>query len=194
MPETSRPQSPTLPLTPELCEAFFQHARGTFPEECCGIVVGVALKPELQRYEPWPNLQTALHAQDPIRYPRDGRTAFAFDPLKLERRIDALKEGGQVLVAVVHSHPTYPAYFSRTDRQSAAPFGFPTWDGAWHLVISVYGASPDAAAKNSRGAPEIRDLKGFFWNDTLEEFEEGSLFGVPPLPGSLPGALPLGED
>lgn len=194
MPETSRPSTPTLPLMPELCRAFFDHARATFPEECCGIIVGIAGNPALQVYEPWPNLQTSLHLQDPHHYPRDGRTAFAFDALKLERHVDALKEQGRGLVAVVHSHPTYPAYFSQTDRQAAAPFGFPTWEGAWHLVISVYGASPEDAAKNSGSAQDIRDLKGFFWNDTLEEFEEGILTGVPPLPGPLPGAVPLGED
>ena len=115
-----------------------------------------------------------------MQYPRDGRTAYALDPLKLERQIDAAQAEGDGLVAIVHSHPDHPSYFSATDRAAAAPFGTPSWPDAAQIVVSVF-------------AGEVRDLKAFGWDPEAEDWRERPVLGLPPLPGPPPGAKILGD-
>lgn len=170
-----RPSAP-LPLNPVLSEQLCAHARACFPDECCGILIANSAG-EL-RFEVWENLQNLMHAREPERFPRDARTAYFMDPLALERRLEQLSGQGERMVGVVHSHPSHPAYFSQTDRAAAAPFGFPTYDDTWQLVISVY-------------AEGVRDMKVFVWHEELEDFVEGVLSGVPSLLGPLADAMPL---
>ncbi len=165
-------------LAPKAVEDAFEEARRCWPREACGILVGRPEVPSAMYFVAFENLQDRLHAADPEAFPRDAHTAYAMDALRLERTVDAAVARGEQLVAILHSHPQYPAYFSRTDRAAASPFGFPTWPGALQVVISVYDAV-------------VRDLKAFRWEG--EDWCEVVLGGVPPLPGPPPGALPLEE-
>jgi len=169
-----------LELSTGLCEAMFDHVRAGWPLEACGILLGRPTEPASLTFLPLENLQDRMHALEPAQYPRDGRTAFYIDPLQLDRLVDRAQQAGGDLVAILHSHPQYPSYFSATDRSAATPFGFPTYPQAWHLVASVYDR-------------EIRDLKAFRWDEAQETFLEVPLRGVPSLPGPPPGAAPLAD-
>lgn len=171
---------PALPLrlNPALSTQLCAHAIACFPEECCGILIEDAQG--VLRFEPWKNLQNLMHAREPERYPRDARTAYFIDPLALDQRVSALPSTGARLAGIVHSHPSYPAYFSRTDREAAAPFGFPTFDDTWQLVISVY-------------AEGVRDMKVFVWDALQETFVEGMIEELPILLGPLAEATMLEE-
>lgn len=170
-----------MPLSPvslsgSVFDAMFAEARACFPDECCGVVLADAFG--LQRFVRFDNLQGRLHAADPERHPHSARTAFAFHPLKLQRLVDQTEGDGGSLVAVVHSHPQYPSYFSRTDKASAAPFGAPTFPDAAQLVVSVFDG-------------EVRDVKAFSWDG--DDWPERPLEGAPTLPGPPEGARPMEE-
>jgi proteasome lid subunit RPN8/RPN11 len=142
------------------------------------VLTGELDRPDTLRFLAFENQQDALHASDPVAHPRDARTAYSMNPLKLQRLVDAEEAAGRALIAIVHSHPQHPAYFSRTDAAAAAPWGLPTWPQATQLVVSVYDG-------------QVRDLKGFVWVE--EDWQEQVLEGVPPLLGPPPGARPMGE-
>lgn len=167
-------------IGPAALEGLLAEARATWPREACGVIVGPPGDAALQQFHPFPNLADRLHALDPERYPRDARTAYAMDPLKLQRLVDAAAERGEALLAIAHSHPEHASYFSATDRAAAAPFGSPTWPEAAQLVVSVFGG-------------EVRDLKGFRWDEGAQDWPEIPLDGVPRLPGPPPGTLSTGD-
>ena len=165
-------------LPPAARDAAFAEARAAYPREACGVVLGAPDAPETWRFVRMDNLADRLHALDPVAFPRDARTAYAMDPLKLERMVDQAVARGEALIAILHSHPDHPSYFSATDRAAAAPFGLPTYPDAWQGVISVFEG-------------EVCDLKAFVWDGA--DWAERPLDGLPPLPGPPPGARIYGE-
>lgn len=168
-----------LPLSPSVYAAIFAEAVQSWPNEACGVIVGPREAPEEQRFVRFDNLQDRLHAADPEAHPRDARTAYAMDSLRLSRLLREIESRGEVLIAVVHSHPQHPSYFSATDRAAASsPFGGPTWPDAAQLVVSVYDREP-------------RELRAFAWDGA--DWVERPLGGLPPLPGPPPGARILGD-
>ena len=165
-------------LAPETLEAAFAEARRCWPREACGIVLGRPGQPESSYFVAFENLQDRLHAADPASFPRDARTAYTMDALRLERTVDAAVAGGEKLIAILHSHPQHPSYFSQTDRAAACPFGFPTYPDTLQIVISVYDRV-------------VHDLKAFSWDGA--DWQEEVVHGLPPLPGPPAGAAPLQE-
>jgi proteasome lid subunit RPN8/RPN11 len=94
-------------------EVMLQHARVTYPNECCGAMLGVSdggskrvvlavpLKnafsgPQAERYE--------LRPEDLLRADREARAQ------------------GMDLVGIFHSHPDCDAYFSATDLKNSCPW------------------------------------------------------------------------
>lgn len=132
--EVSRSLSPeTMPA--RLLNELKEHARETHPEECCGLLTGSALG-RFEEVHRCRNEMTKLHQQDPLSFPRDGRTAFHMseaDYLRVQQDAD---ERSQVVTAVYHSHANAGAYFSELDQEFAAQPAFP-FPGAGHIVISV---------------------------------------------------------
>ena len=121
-------------LTEAAVAAVAAHARETWPEECCGVVLGGGRGDRVHRI---PNVQNRLHARDPETFPRDARTAYTMDPGALEAVLEQAERSGLSLKAFYHSHPDHDAYFSDEDRACAAPFGEPTYPDAAQVVVSV---------------------------------------------------------
>lgn len=169
-----------LELSPTAFEAIAAEAAEAWPREACGVLIGRAGEPASLRFVRFENQQDRLHALDPERWPRDARTAYAMDPLKLQRLVDAAESAGEALIAVVHSHPQHPSYFSATDRAAASPFGLPSFPDAAQIVVSVYER-------------EVRELRAFAWDAEAEDWPEIPLGGLPSLPGPPPGATVYGE-
>lgn len=116
----------------ELC----QHALDTFPEECCGLLVGNSLE-RYRRLFRCTNVMTALHLKHPDEYPRDGRAAFW---MREQDYLDALQEAeraGERVTAVYHSHAGAGLYLSSEDLANAENPRFP-FPEADQIVISVY--------------------------------------------------------
>ena len=115
----------------ELCA----HALETFPEECCGLIMG----DDDQRYREVArcrNDMTQQHRLDPITYPRTGEQAFFMNPhdyVEAQRRAG---QNGDRVTAVYHSHVGAGAYLSEMDLAYAENdfFPFPESD---QLVVAV---------------------------------------------------------
>ena len=142
-------------------DQIIAQAEREFPFECCGFVIGDATSEEVR---PIGNLQNQKHAEDPMSFSRDARTAFLMDP---KAHLAVMKEIDQrrlELKVVYHSHPDHDAYFSATDRAQACSFdpGEPDYPGTLYIVVSVRGARFVRAA-------------AFAWDDRLRDFAESAL-------------------
>jgi proteasome lid subunit RPN8/RPN11 len=130
-----------------------------YPAECCGVLLWRAGVPGTLAAVPFENQQARLHAADPVAFPRDARTAYSFDALRLERTLAQAARDGRALAAIFHSHPDHDAYFSATDRAAATPFGDATYPEAVQLVYAVTAGGAGAAA-------------AFRWSADTREFVE----------------------
>ncbi len=115
-------------------DKIYQHALETYPDECCGIVTGNDKYQTIHRCE---NIQNQLHEEDPVRYPRDARTAYVIDRSEAEKIFIEAKRRGEDVLAFYHSHTDHDAYFSVEDVAAQTVFGEPEFPETIHIVISV---------------------------------------------------------
>lgn len=120
---------------------LFAHARETAPEECCGLVTGVA-NDRYREVARCRNEMTRLHHEDPATHPRDGRDAFFINPFEYERVRDEARRRGEHVTAVYHSHVGVGAYLSEMDLEFAENELFPFPEAA-HIVIGLVESRPD---------------------------------------------------
>lgn len=137
-----------------------RHAADEYPNECCGVIVGVA--DGQQRAIRIRNVQDELHAGDPVTYPRTARTAYVGHPSDLRAALELADAPGCSLVAFYHSHPDHDSYFSAEDTVQATPFGEPSYPEALQLVVSVHGRRVDA----------IHEIKAFAWSYEADAYIE----------------------
>ena len=136
----------TLRIRPTVLEAMVAHARAARPAECCGVLLARSAPVPDRALMPCRNIQDELHAQDPVRHPRNSRTAYFIDPKDL-LAIGRRESQGYRVAAIYHSHIDTGAYFSPTDRQNALVNGEPAYPDAVYVVVSVLeGRVADAAA------------------------------------------------
>jgi len=149
----------TYVLSRAALEDMHAHARSTYPEECCGMLVEREGRPEVVRVT---NVQNALHAEDPDVFPRTAATAYTMGPEAAPVLI-AADRGELVLRAFYHSHPDHDAYFSAEDRAQAFGGGDePYYPDARQVVISVR-------------AGVVRATRMFAWDAAVRDFVEVQL-------------------
>lgn len=129
-------------LTPAEQEMIRGQAVEEYPFESCGVVMERGSDRRLLRCR---NAQNELHGRDPVRHPRDARTAYYIDPKDL-LRIGDLEHQGFGVAVIYHSHIDAGAYFSETDRRQALVAGEPAYPGAVYVVTSVLRGAVDAMA------------------------------------------------
>jgi proteasome lid subunit RPN8/RPN11 len=102
-----------IELPAELVEEIRRHGAETYPEECCGGLLGERQDGtvRVRRVERVANRGTEMRAR---RYSIDPR-----DYLRLERLAG---ESGLTLVGIYHSHPDHPPVPSEFDREHALPY------------------------------------------------------------------------
>jgi proteasome lid subunit RPN8/RPN11 len=149
-------QASAVELTEGAWNEIAKHARDTFPDECCGILLTDGAIEQVHRLE---NIQNKLHALDPETYPRTAVIAYAMDPKELELVIDNASRNGARLKAFYHSHPDHDAYFSAEDKVFASPFGEPSFPNAAQIVVSIYDR-------------EVKRMGAFVWSDDKNDFVE----------------------
>ena len=140
-------------LAPTEQDTIRAQAVEEYPFESCGVILARGGERRLLRCR---NAQNELHARDPVRYPRDARTAYYIDPKDLLRIGDLERQGFDVAV-IYHSHIDAGAYFSETDRRQAVVGGEPAYPGAVYVVTSVVRGVVDAVAA-FRWDPDCRDF------------------------------------
>lgn len=104
-----------LTLSPGILEEVIQHAQGAYPREACGLLVG---RGSADRFIPMTNI--SVSAQE-----------YEMNPAELIRELRQLRETGESLIAIFHSHPHGPAEPSQTDIRRAY------YPEAAHLIVSL---------------------------------------------------------
>jgi proteasome lid subunit RPN8/RPN11 len=136
-------------IAPRLLTAVASHARTSFPDECCGYLVGARDGREVDE------LVACHNASDkPDEYAIDGSELIAF------ARTFASPRPARV---VYHSHANGRAYFSHVDRMHALAGADEPAYPVQHLVIGVSaGACTEAAL--------------FVWDRIARQFVEVARF------------------
>lgn len=131
------------------------HARSTYPDECCGMVIERDGSAQVVRMD---NIQNELHAKDPAQFPRTAATAYTMRYQDVEPLFEAAYKGEIRLLAVYHSHPEHDAYFSEQDRGAAEGWvDDPNYAAAGQVVMSV-----------RKG--EVVDTKAFAWDEATRNY------------------------
>jgi len=91
-------------LAPGLLEEITNHARSVLPKEGCGLVIGA-------------NGMGARFI--PMRNALESETAYEIDPAQLVGVLRSLRDTGEEIVAICHSHPNGPAEPSERDIRQA---------------------------------------------------------------------------
>ena len=117
----------TLSLTPDAEAHIRNHGAATYPEECCGVLLGTVEGAALRVRQTFevPNTREANRERRYLIGPKDFLAA--------ERQARAL---GLDVVGFYHSHPDHPAQPSQTDLEEA------TFPGYAYLIVSVHQGEP----------------------------------------------------
>ena len=136
-PAREHPGPTSVSLPAATIQRLIDHARGAFPNEACGVIVGD--RPAAQggraiRWEP-----TANQATSPFR--------FEIPPEDLVRLTIATDEADEVFWAIVHSHTHTAARPSATDVAQAF------YPDALYVLVSL---SSDELADGATPMPTVR--------------------------------------
>ena len=93
--------------------AMVAHARTSYPNECCGAMLG-STDGETKLVRESIALQNAFEGAQAARYELRPEDLLAADKAARERHMD--------LIGIYHSHPDCDAYFSTTDLQNSCPW------------------------------------------------------------------------
>ena len=90
-----------------------QHAERTYPNECCGAMLGRTDNGRKLVVDAVP-LENAFAGEQAQRYELRAEDLLAADKAARERGLD--------LIGIFHSHPDCDAYFSDTDLKNSCPW------------------------------------------------------------------------
>ena len=114
-----------LTLSPGILEQLIEHAKNAYPNEACGLLVG---RTAADRFIPMKNISA------------DARE-YEMDPAELITTLRFLRETGENLISIYHSHPHGPAEPSKTDVERSY------YPEVAHLIVSLAAPErPRAAA------------------------------------------------
>lgn len=106
-------------------EAIEAHAAETYPEECCGFLLGPSADPRTIA-----DLRRATNVVDANRERR-----YVIDPREILAVEKAMKGTGQEILGFYHSHPNHPAEPSEFDRSHA-------WPWYTYVILSILDRHP----------------------------------------------------
>jgi proteasome lid subunit RPN8/RPN11 len=133
---TTTNATPHPTIAPAALAEIYAHARRDYPKECCGIIFGPKGTPVADSALGCANVQDRLHAEDPVRFTRDARTAYNLDAPALFKMEKSLR-GDTPAKIIYHSHVHVGAYFSDTDQAAALFDGEPSFPALEYVVIDV---------------------------------------------------------
>jgi proteasome lid subunit RPN8/RPN11 len=110
-------------------ETMVAHAQSTFPDECCGVMIG-KIDDEAKSVTAAVGLENAYKGKQEDRYEIRPEDLLAADKNARAQGLD--------LIGIFHSHPDCDAYFSKTDLENSCP---------WYsfVVLSIKGGKFDHA-------------------------------------------------
>lgn len=117
----------TLIISKADLDEIIRHASETYPEECCGLLVG--------RKEDERKIVAKVIKSKNV-YVGDRRRRYVVDPLDIYNAENDAEKHGLMLIGAYHSHPDYPARPSAYDTEVA-------WPSMSYLIVSVYNNKPE---------------------------------------------------
>ncbi len=102
-----------IEIEPQPWQTMILHAERTYPNECCGAMLGHIRGDKKSVTEAIP-LENAYQGEQRQRYELKPE-----DLLAAERQA---RERGLELIGIFHSHPDCDAYFSETDLKNSCPW------------------------------------------------------------------------
>ena len=110
-------------------QTMVDHAQSTFPDECCGVMVG-RIDGDAK------TVTTAIALENSYKGKQEDR--YEIRPEDLLTADKNARAQGLDLIGIFHSHPDCDAYFSKTDLENSCP---------WYsfVVISIKGGKFDHA-------------------------------------------------
>jgi len=92
-------------------EEIHAHARSTYPEECCGLLIGMSGSRDIV---------DSIKMRNAFTGPKHDR--YHIDPLELFKADREVAKRGLTIAGIYHSHPDYPATLSKFDLEHSFPF------------------------------------------------------------------------
>lgn len=117
-----------LKLAEQVYNAIRQHGEETYPDECCGVLLGRASGDSNE-------VEDALRAGNTRTDSAHNRYHIA--PQELVRIQRQGRERGLDIVGFYHSHPDHPAQWSKTDFAEAH------WLGCSYVITAVMSGQAD---------------------------------------------------
>jgi proteasome lid subunit RPN8/RPN11 len=124
-----------LQLLPKHLQTIYTHAETTYPEECCGIILGNLTSEGKTVVEVMPtenawNAETAaeLPGDDTLDYSK--RQRYAIAPQVMLHAQKEARDSKLNIIGIYHSHTDHPAIPSEYDRQLA-------WQEYSYIIVSV---------------------------------------------------------
>jgi len=123
------PQSTQLILPETILSLMLSHATTTYPEECCGLLLGVFQEGQkAKRVEEGKPMSNVFQKEE--RYHR-----FTIDPKEFMEADIGAEARGLEIVGIFHSHPNAPAKPSQYDVSHA-------WPSLSYVVIEIRNGKP----------------------------------------------------
>ena len=138
----------SLQLNDEDLARIYDHGRATYPEECCGVMIGRPLGSD--GAEVVEIVSARNEREDESRHNR-----FLISPQALLEAQRSARARDLEIVGYYHSHPDHPARPSDFDRDHA-------WPGQSYLIISVQSG-------------EVADCRSWRLKDDRSAFDEESV-------------------
>ncbi len=107
-----------LVLTPAQVSQIEAEGAQTYPNECCGIMIGRDVSDGACTWR----IVERLAPMENVFDPQQQKRRFAVDPLALMKAEKSASADGKLVVGFYHSHPDHPARPSEYDREHAWPF------------------------------------------------------------------------
>jgi proteasome lid subunit RPN8/RPN11 len=138
-------------LAPADLEAIGRHGEASYPEECCGFLIGRIIQDqsigEAIRVE---RIVSVANERQDSRHNR-----FLIHPETVLAAHKEARAAGLDVVGYYHSHPDHPARPSEFDREHA-------WPGLSYVIVSVAGG-------------KVAEARSWRLSDDRDRFEEEAI-------------------
>jgi proteasome lid subunit RPN8/RPN11 len=140
-----------LKLTASHLEDIRCHGEESYPDECCGILIG--------RFEGDSRIvESTVRCRNAANESRS--TQYRIDPLEVIRARRDVRQQGLDVIGFYHSHPDHPAQWSPVDLAEAH------WIGCSYLIVAVEnGRSAETASFVLSG--KVEEDKAFTQEELL---------------------------
>jgi proteasome lid subunit RPN8/RPN11 len=102
-----------IKIDPAAWNTMVSHARSTYPNECCGAMLGT-IDDGVKQVRTAVPLENAFAGAQGARYELRSEDLLTADA--------EARRQGMDLVGIFHSHPDCDAYFSKTDLENSCPW------------------------------------------------------------------------